>query len=355
MQNQTFEWAMSVVFGIEGGYSNHPKDPGKMTNLGITQTTLDNYRKRKNLPRKNVKNITYEEAKQIYYEDYWLSCKADKIKDKRLALAVFDGEVNHGHSVNSRLYLQSKGNLEKYLNLREQTYQKDKNYAVFGKGWINRINFLRKTAKDYDKNVDDVIKNIYTTQSTVPDSIFKINVKNTKTLKDIETTYIANELEAASNKNIFDISKAQKAKIEYYENRIYESMLKSRKKNDSTSPKITGESLRQLLSSQKQKLADFRNKIYMESSLTKKFNGKIPDNYKNPELENNKIFTQEDIDSMNDSQKSHNLKAIRYQEKTIGIPTKKQADKTVAKGDLVFVESYTRADGTKVRSYYRKR
>lgn len=46
-----------------------------------------------------------------------------------------------------------------------------------------------------------------------------------------------------------------------------------------------------------------------------------------------------------------NKKAIEYQSKTIGIPTNKQA----ADAGMVFVNSYSRADGTKVKSYYRAR
>lgn len=174
-------------------------------------------------------------------------------------------------------------------------------------------------------------------------------------MKNIDKTFIANELENTSGKNIFDLAKAQKAKIEYYENRIYESMLKKKENQQAASSQINGQTLKDILNTQKQKLADFRNKIYMESSLAKKFTGKIPADYKNPETDNNKIYTQEEIDALNDSQKSHLSKAIRYQEKTIGIPTKQQAQKMVAKGGMVFVDSYTRSDGTKVKSYYRSR
>lgn len=355
MKDKTFEWAMSIIFENEGGYSDNPNDPGRKTNLGITQATLNNYRKRKKLPHKNVTELTKEEAKQIYYEDYWLASRANKIKDKKLALAVFDGEVNHGNYVNNKLFKKSEGSVEKYLNLREQAYKEDKNRAVFGKGWQNRINYLRKIVKDYDKNTDDIINNFYTTQSSVPNSILKINLKNKNTLKNIDKTFIANELENTSGKNIFDLAKAQKAKIEYYENRIYESMLKKKENQQAASSQINGQTLKDILNTQKQKLADFRNKIYMESSLAKKFTGKIPADYKNPETDNNKIYTQEEIDALNDSQKSHLSKAIRYQEKTIGIPTKQQAQKMVAKGGMVFVDSYTRSDGTKVKSYYRSR
>lgn len=77
--------------------------------------------------------------------------------------------------------------------------------------------------------------------------------------------------------------------------------------------------------------------------------------YKNKKLGSNKIFTQEEIDSMPEEEKHKNKSAIFYQKQTIGIPTEEQAKKTVTKGGMVFVNGYTRSDGTEVKSYYRSR
>ena len=56
-----------------------------------------------------------------------------------------------------------------------------------------------------------------------------------------------------------------------------------------------------------------------------------------------------------EEEKEANKDAIIYQEQTIGVPTRKQAEKVAQKGGMVHVSAYTRADGTKVRSYYRSR
>lgn len=77
--------------------------------------------------------------------------------------------------------------------------------------------------------------------------------------------------------------------------------------------------------------------------------------YKNEVTGENKIYTVEDIDNMSDDEYDEKLDAINYQRKTIGLPTKEQADKAVEKGVMVFVRDYTRNDGVKVRSYYRAR
>lgn len=77
--------------------------------------------------------------------------------------------------------------------------------------------------------------------------------------------------------------------------------------------------------------------------------------YKNEITNDNKIFTAEQIDNMSDDEYEKNVKAIIYQRKTIGVPTKEQAQKAVKNGGLVYVKGYSRSDGTDVKSYYRSR
>lgn len=90
MTKENFEKALEFLFPSEGGYVNNKHDRGGPTNMGITQSTLNSYRKRKGLPYKDVKNITREEAKAIYYDDYWKVSGADKISDPNMAVAMFD-------------------------------------------------------------------------------------------------------------------------------------------------------------------------------------------------------------------------------------------------------------------------
>lgn len=77
--------------------------------------------------------------------------------------------------------------------------------------------------------------------------------------------------------------------------------------------------------------------------------------YVNKKSNDNRIFTQEDLDEMIEAEKKENAQAIMYQKQTIGVPTREQAKKAVEKGGMVHVRAYTRADGTKVRSHYRSR
>ena len=67
---------------------------------------------------------------------------------------------------------------------------------------------------------------------------------------------------------------------------------------------------------------------------------------------NNKIFTAEDIGEMSGSEFSDNEKAIDYQMGNLGIPRRNDL---VNNPDVVFVHSYTRSDGTKVKAHYRSK
>ncbi len=148
---ENFKAAFNFVLKAEGGYSNNKLDKGGATNYGITQFTYNTYRHKKGLTNKDVAQITKEEAEKIYYEEYWLKIGADKIKDKALAIVLFDSSVNHGIAGAKKLFEQSGNDVNKLLNLRRDKYKKitEKNPAqkIFYKGWMNRINNLENYIK----------------------------------------------------------------------------------------------------------------------------------------------------------------------------------------------------------------
>ena len=87
--------AMKWMLAHEGGYVNHPKDPGGATNLGVTQRVYDFYRKRKGQSQRSVRAITADEVAAIYKEQYWDAVRGDDLPDG-LDYAVFDYAVNSG-------------------------------------------------------------------------------------------------------------------------------------------------------------------------------------------------------------------------------------------------------------------
>ncbi len=87
-----FDRAMQFVFRWEGGYVNHPSDPGGETNFGIAKRSH---------PGVDIANLTEEGAKDIYRSDYWNKVKGDDLPAP-VALAVMDYAVNSGVSRSSK-------------------------------------------------------------------------------------------------------------------------------------------------------------------------------------------------------------------------------------------------------------
>ena len=84
---EKFEKAVDYVLANEGGYVFDKNDPGGETKYGISQRAY---------PSLNIKALSLDEAKKIYYCDYWLKGKFEQISDKNVATQVFDLSVNLG-------------------------------------------------------------------------------------------------------------------------------------------------------------------------------------------------------------------------------------------------------------------
>jgi len=90
-----FDDALEAILRWEGGYSDHPNDPGGATNFGITIATLRRWRRPEPVTKEDVRNLPREEAREIYRAYYWHECRCDELPDG-VALAVFDSAVNQG-------------------------------------------------------------------------------------------------------------------------------------------------------------------------------------------------------------------------------------------------------------------
>ena len=84
---QKFNRAFQSLIALEGGYTNDPVDNGRETKYGITKRYY---------PKLNIKTLTLEQAKEIYYKDYWCANGYDKIKSIKVAEKVFHMAVNGG-------------------------------------------------------------------------------------------------------------------------------------------------------------------------------------------------------------------------------------------------------------------
>lgn len=146
--NNVFDTAINFVLKAEGGYVNNKNDHGGATNMGITQKTYDACYQKYGFVPKDVKKLLPEEAKIIYYNEYWKASGADKLAatDPKMAIALFDTAVLHGVTGAKRLQEQSGGDVSKLIQLREEKCSKlakNKSQEEFGNGWANRFKNLK--------------------------------------------------------------------------------------------------------------------------------------------------------------------------------------------------------------------
>lgn len=135
-----FERTWPLIKRFEGGYVNHPNDPGGETKYGISKRSY---------PTRDIKNLTEEDAKAIYWRDYWVAGGCDKMPWP--LCAIFCDTAIHSGRSRALEFLARTRNPELYLDLRELFLRRlcDKpSLAVFKKGWLNRITLLREVARD---------------------------------------------------------------------------------------------------------------------------------------------------------------------------------------------------------------
>jgi lysozyme family protein len=89
-----FEACLVHVLQSEGGFVQHPLDPGGATNLGITWRTLAAWRGRP-VSAADVRKLGRDEAAAIYRARYWDAVRGDELP-AGIDLAVFDIAVNSG-------------------------------------------------------------------------------------------------------------------------------------------------------------------------------------------------------------------------------------------------------------------
>ncbi|WP_200962161.1 glycoside hydrolase family 108 protein, partial [Pseudovibrio sp. POLY-S9] len=145
----------------EGGFVDHPDDPGGATNKGITQQTYNWWLDLMDLKRRSVRLITDDEVKAIYREQYWNRCRADDLP-YGIDYATFDGAVNSGPkrgvkwlqkaigaAVDGRAGDETVGKARRTVECtavirrmcayRLGFLQRLRNFKTFGRGWTRRV------------------------------------------------------------------------------------------------------------------------------------------------------------------------------------------------------------------------
>lgn len=159
-----FKTALELILKHEGGYVNHPDDPGGETKYGISKRAY---------PDVDIKGLTVEEAGEIYYKDYWCKVGCDELPEP-VALMVFDAAVNMGvlraakqlqraasatpdgvvgrmtiRAVTKAYRASEEGFLQELYNRRQAFYERLKTFNTFGRGWTRRNQETLKEAKGW--------------------------------------------------------------------------------------------------------------------------------------------------------------------------------------------------------------
>jgi lysozyme family protein len=168
-QDARFAACLAEVLVHEGGYVDHPADPGGATNLGITRATLAAFRglAPADLPKAEVRALTREEAGRIYQARFWQACSCGSLAPG-LDLAVFDAAVNSGPARSARWLQQTLAVrvdgivgpvtlaaararpaaelVLGHLRRRRAFLVRLKTWPTFGRGWTRRLDAVEAAA-----------------------------------------------------------------------------------------------------------------------------------------------------------------------------------------------------------------
>ena len=150
-----FQTAFDLLITHEGGFSNHPDDPGGATMYGITEKVA-----RANGYTGAMRDLTLDFSKSIYRKSYWDACRCDQMPDT-LRYPLFDAAVNSGPGqaikwLQSAVGVKADGAIgpvtqqavnmaapqptrQKMIGNRLRFMTELANWPSFSKGWARRI------------------------------------------------------------------------------------------------------------------------------------------------------------------------------------------------------------------------
>jgi lysozyme family protein len=164
--NDNFEESLAHVLRHEGGYVDHPKDPGGATNLGCTKKVWEEWVGHE-VTKDDIRALTIADVSPLYKERYWDKCRGDDLP-RGVDFAVFDLAINSGVGRAGKLLQRAVGVAAdgaigpatlaavananprelatKICELRLAFLQALPTWETFGKGWGRRVKETEKTA-----------------------------------------------------------------------------------------------------------------------------------------------------------------------------------------------------------------
>jgi lysozyme family protein len=166
--NSNFDLCLKNLLIHEGGYVNHPSDPGGMTNLGVTARVWEEWVGHP-VDEKQMRALTPEMVAPLYRKKYWDAVRADELVSG-VDYCVFDVAVNSGPgraikflqscvgatpdggfgSITLALVKKAEEEpaklIEAYCFIRLEFLKSLKTWPTFGKGWERRVNEVEAEA-----------------------------------------------------------------------------------------------------------------------------------------------------------------------------------------------------------------
>jgi len=164
--NSNWDNALKAVLHHEGGFVNHPSDPGGITNLGCTKNVWEEWCGHP-VTEQNMRDLQPSDVSPLYKSKYWDRVKGDDLP-AGIDFCVFDASINSGVGRASKWLQESVGvqpdgvigpmtlrvaqamvpndlvNL--YCDKRLAFLKELKTWDVFGKGWERRVEEVRSHA-----------------------------------------------------------------------------------------------------------------------------------------------------------------------------------------------------------------
>lgn len=156
---ENFDEALKAILHHEGGYVNHPSDPGGRTNLGCTQRVWEEWVGHP-VDEKTMRALTPELVAPLYKAKYWDKVRGDDLPTG-VDYIVFDAAINSGPGRAAKWLQQTVGAVpdgaigagtlgkvaamepteivEKYQATRLAFMQSLPTWETFGKGWGRRV------------------------------------------------------------------------------------------------------------------------------------------------------------------------------------------------------------------------
>lgn len=170
MAKGNFDACLKELLIHEGGYVDHPKDPGGRTNLGVTQAVYEGW-VGYSVSEKIMRGLTVDHVRTLYKVRYWNANRCDDLP-LGIDLCVFDFGVNAGNNRAARYLQRMVGAKEdgeigprtlslldqmvkslgaahcvnRYQDMRRDYYRMLKTFPTFGKGWLRRVKEVEHTA-----------------------------------------------------------------------------------------------------------------------------------------------------------------------------------------------------------------